>query len=161
MSFTPVLALGLLSQSIFFGGNVAVSALFIPNIRQKQVPATVQIKLWERLYDDASKLMAASAATSFCCYVYESLSAPCGSEARQAFAICAGFSISVIPFTFLAIMPTVKKIKSLTLIKTDKELETQDFGFFIDRWSMFSLARMLLFSIGFGYALFYHVKNSV
>lgn len=48
MSITSVLALGLFSQSIFFGGNIAVSSIFIPIIRQKQVPPKLQVKMWEK-----------------------------------------------------------------------------------------------------------------
>ncbi|CAR65518.1 DEHA2C00924p [Debaryomyces hansenii CBS767] len=71
MSITSVLALGLFSQSIFFGGNIAVSSIFIPIIRQKQVPPKLQVKMWEKIYDDASKLMAGSAFVGFLCYMYE------------------------------------------------------------------------------------------
>ncbi|ODQ63388.1 hypothetical protein NADFUDRAFT_13078, partial [Nadsonia fulvescens var. elongata DSM 6958] len=71
MTFTPVLAIGLFSQSIFVGGNIAISAIFAPIIRQEYVPERVQAKQFVKLYTDASKLMASSALASAICYAYE------------------------------------------------------------------------------------------
>lgn len=156
---TPVLALGLVSQSVFFGGNIAISSIFIPIIRQKQVPPNLQVKMWEKMYDDASKLMAGSAFVGFACYMYEAYAANPGTAIRQVAVISGALSISVIPFTFVAIMGTVKKLKNLSRLESEQELINNNFGGLIDKWNKLSIARALIFSAGFANALFYHLKN--
>lgn len=159
MSITPVLALGLVSQSIFFGGNIAISSIFIPIIRQKQVPPKLQVKMWEKTYDDASKLMAGSAFVGFLCYMYEAYTANPGTAIRQAAVVSGVLSISVIPFTLVAIMGTVKKLKNLSGMESEQELIHNNFGGLIDYWNKLSIARALVFSAGFANALFYHIRN--
>lgn len=159
MSITPVLALGLVSQSIFFGGNIAISSIFIPIIRQRQVPPKLQVKMWEKMYDDASKLMAGSAFVGFLCYMYEAYTANPGTAIRQAAVVSGALSISVIPFTIVAIMGTVKKLKNLSGMESEQELIHNNFGGLIDYWNKLSIARALVFSAGFANALFYHIRN--
>lgn len=154
-----MLALGLVSQSIFIGGNIALSSIFIPIIRQKDVPPKLQVKLWDKLFEDSAKLMARCALVSFLCYLYEAYTADSGSPLRQSAIISGGLSIAVIPFTFGAIMGTIKQLKALASLENDQELVKHKFGSLIDRWNKLSVVRMLIFSAGFANALYYHIKN--
>mmetsp|Transcript_1443 Transcript_1443/g.1438 ORF Transcript_1443/g.1438 Transcript_1443/m.1438 type:complete len:160 (-) Transcript_1443:94-573(-) len=159
MSITPVLAIGLLSQSIFFGGNVVISSIFIPNIRKKDIPPKLQLKLWERMYDDGSKLMPAVAITSFLCYMYEAYSSNPGSVARQSSVISGVLSIAILPFTVGAMFSTIKKLKGFLSLESDQELTQKNFGDWIDHWNKLSMVRVLIFSAGFANTLFYHIRN--
>lgn len=159
MPITSVLALGLVSQSIFFGGNIALSTIFIPIIRQEDVPPKLQVKLWGRLFEESAKLMSRSALVSFLCYMYEAYSANSGTTIRQSAIISGVLSIAVIPFTIGAIMGTVRKLKALSSLEDDQELVKHKFGDLIDRWNKLSVVRMLIFSAGFANALYVHIKN--
>lgn len=159
MSITPVLAVGLVSQSIFFGGNIVISSIFVPNIRQKDITPKLQLNLWERMYDDSSKLMPVAAITSFLCYMYEAYLSNPGSAARQSSIISGVLSIAVLPFTIGAMFGTIKKLKGFLSLESDQELTQNNFGGWIDHWNKLSIVRVLIFSAGFANALFYHIKN--
>lgn len=157
MPVSPIFALGLLSQSVFFGAHVVGASVFIPTIRRSDASPSVQVKLWEGLYDKAAPIMASSAFASFACYMYEAYNAGAGSILRQ-FAIRSGMlSISALPFTLLVIMGTSMKLKSMRAMD-DEKLEENNYGSLIDRWNKLSIVRMCIFGAGIANALCYLVK---
>lgn len=159
MAITSVLAVGLAAQSIFIGGNVFVSSIFIPIVRHSDVPPKLQLSQWEKMYDKASKLMASSAVVTFACYAYEAYQAAAGSDTRNVFIRSAISSILVIPFTIGVIFPTIKKLKGFKALKTDAELADKDVSYWIGHWNQLSIVRFLIFSVGFVNALAFYVRN--
>lgn len=157
MSISPVFALGLLAQSIFVGGNVGVSGIFLPTIRQSEATPNIQVKLWGSLYDKAAKLFASSAFTSFVCYMYLAYHAGAGNPLRQTAIISGLLSLSAVPFTFIVIMGTVKKLKSYAAMDNATLVEL-NYGGVIDYWNKLSIARTLVFAAGFANSLYYLVK---
>lgn len=156
MALTPILATGLAFQSIFVGGNVAISALFIPIIRNNNIAPSSQVKIWERVFVGGAKLMVSSAVASTLCYLYLAYYSASSSE-RTSMLVSAGFSLSVILFTRVAMYPNIRYLQGLARL-SDEELKSEDYGQAIDHWNKLSILRCLIFSVGFINALWCQVE---
>ncbi|CUM66502.1 uncharacterized protein PRCAT00004168001 [Priceomyces carsonii] len=149
MAVPVIIKIALFSQSIFVGGNVIISGVFIPSILQNYHSDTAQAKQWVKLYDDCSKIMGFSALVSFGIYFYEVLFDNVTREFRNACMISGIASIAVIPFTALFILPTVKKLKEIAKINNVEEIKTTGLQSHISTWNKLSIARAAIFTVGF------------
>lgn len=159
MAISSVLAVGLAAQSIFIGGNIYISGIFIPSIRHNDSSPKQQISQWKSMFEGASKLMPTSALLAFACYAYEAYQATPGSDARIAFIISAATSILVVPFTISFMLLSIKNLMHFMTLKTDEELADKDVSYWIGHWNHLSIARLLIFSAGFVNTLSLSVRN--
>lgn len=157
MAFTPVLALGLVSQSIFVGGNVAISSLFIPIIRNSQLQPSSQVKLWSKMFTGATKIMVPSAIISSICYFYQAYYSV-DRESRLPMLITGAISLSVLFYTRIFMFPNIRQLQGYELL-ADEELESKNFGSSIDLWNKLSIIRVLIFSIGFASGLWSQISK--
>lgn len=151
MALNTILMIGLLSQSIFVGGNIAISTIFIPIITAKDNLPSNQAIQFCKLYDLASRLMASSATISFACYLYHAFYESPDKSEFYASILTSIASIGVVPFTFLVIYPTVQKIKNL--VREGDDDQTRKVSNLILSWNRLSIMRAVLFSVGFMSAL--------
>lgn len=157
MPISPIFALGLLTQSVFVGGHVATSSVFIPDILESEASPQTQLRLWEGLFDRVQPIMSKCAFVSFACYMYEAYNAGAGSPLRQAALVSGGLSVSAVVFSVLVIFRLVGKLKSMKTMD-DETLIAKNYSNMIANWSKLSMVRMTIFTAGFINALCYLVK---
>ena len=157
MAFTSIFALGLVSQSVFFGGNVAISGMFIPVLRNSQLAPSSQIKIWEKLFLSGAQWMVPAAVASAACYLYEAYYAV-DDYTRRTMLVSGGLSISVLLFTRIVMFPGIRNLRGLVQL-SDAELISKNFGSGIDNWNKLSIVRALISSAGFANALWYQIAK--
>lgn len=152
-------ALGLFSQSVFVGGNVGVSGIAIPAIRNNNVPGLTQAKQFGTVYDKGAKYLGGSSVVSSLLYLYGSFDKSITDTHQKVLWACSAAAFTAMPITLLLILPSVKKIKQIaSQSTTDKEAEDQDVGQLIDKWNVLSIVRAVANSIGFVTYLTYLVE---
>ncbi|GMM36608.1 hypothetical protein DASC09_039330 [Saccharomycopsis crataegensis] len=158
MALSLLPGLGITFQSIFVGGNLVTSALFVPALRNTNIPPSNQIKLWEKMFIGGAKLMAPCAIFSAASYIYLGCNASNSFEQTSMF-ISAGFSFSVILFTTIVMRSNIRYIQGLVGL-SDEDLESKDYGSAINKWNKLSISRCLLLSLGLVNMLWYQYKSS-
>lgn len=133
---------GVIAQANFVAGNVALSATVFPSLRQANIPPSQQVRVWNGIYDRASKLFGASSVISALCYGAAAYLRP---SIRTPMVVSALFALSPLPVTFLFIMPAVKELKRLD---AQAEKDEAAISTNLDRWITMSLVRFVISSIG-------------
>lgn len=159
MVVPPAIALGLFSQSMFVGGNIAVSAVAIPAVRKTNTPANVQQRQWEVLYDNGSKLYATCSLISGVSYFYAAYNNAVDDHHFKTLLFVGATAMSALPITLLAIAPTVKTIKGLAGISNSEEAEQKGVGALIDKWAFLSFIRWSVSATGLATYFYYLVKH--
>lgn len=155
----PAIALGLFSQSIFVGGNIAISGVAMPAVRKTNTPADVQQRQWEVLYDNGSKIYATCSLISGISYFYAAYNNSVDDHHFKILLFTGATAISALPVTLLAIAPTVKKLKGLAGISSSEEAEQKGVGALIDKWSFLSFIRWSISATGLATYFYYLTQH--
>lgn len=147
------LGLGLVAQSVFVGGNVAVLGITVPLLRQKFVSDSTRVKQFNLLYDNGAVLMASSALASTAAYAWLYFNGP--QAHATEFLISTLASLSPIPVTWLVVYPTVANVK-LMIVNESTQHESSDQ---ILKWTWASAFRAAVFSVGYVTSLNYVVTS--
>lgn len=146
---SAALGLGLVAQSMFVGGNVVISSICVPLLRQNYISDATRVKQFSLLYDSAAKIMAASAAISTACFGYLYFYGP--QLYKVNFLVAAAASLSPLPVTYGVILPTVMALKRMA---DDGASASQSLPA-LNKWNNLSIFRVSLFSVGFVSSLHY------
>jgi len=138
-------ATGVLASALFVGGNIVISFVFLPCLKRVSSPLE-RISAWSLQYDIAAKLMPSLGVISSIAFGTAAYYAPT-IGLRNSMIASAAFGISVIPFTGVAILPTVHALKEIEAHK-DVAVAEAEGDDLISKWGKLSLARWLLVSVG-------------
>lgn len=147
------LGLGLVSQSVFVGGNVAIVSIMIPLLRQNFVSDSTRVKQFSLLYDRGAVLMASSALVSTASYAWLYFYGP--QLYAGDFLISALASFSPLPVTWLVVYPSVARMK-LMLANESAQVNSDEQ---ILKWTWASSFRAVLFSVGCVSSLHYVLSS--
>lgn len=136
------LGLGLVSQSVFIGGNVAIVSIVIPLLRQKFVSDSTRVQQFSLLYDRGAVLMAGSSLISTLSYAWLYFYGPQLYAGNFLLSTLASFS--PLPVTWLVVYPSVARLK-LMLANKSAQLNSDEQ---LVKWTWASTFRAVLFSVG-------------
>jgi hypothetical protein len=117
----------------------------LPSISQVSVPLD-RVAAWSKQYDNASKIMASLSFTATASFATAAYYAPTLSI-RNSMIASAGLAISALPFTFIFIFPTVKKLKAIHA-NNDTFQATAEGDSLIEKWGKLSLIRWTFVLVG-------------
>jgi hypothetical protein len=144
--FVACVGLGLASSSYFFLGNVACATIgVLPAIKATELEEGKKVELWAYFYEKAAIQFVTSASLSATSYFLAAKFANPLYISLRPWLIAAGVcSISVLPYTFFAMIPVNNKL----LATRDLAVQTQNFKTdgtslpLIQKWQKLHLTRM-------------------
>lgn len=137
------LGIGFVAQSLFVGGNVAISSIMVPILRQPYVSNSTRAKQFALLYDRGAALMGSSAVVSLLSNAWLYFNGPQNYAAN--FLVSSVASFSAFPITAFVVYPTVKALKQIVADGNDEHLSSE----YVKKWNYSSIFRTVAFSVGY------------
>ena len=123
------------------GGNIIVTVASMPSLDRISHPVE-RISSWSLLYDRSRLVMVSLALIASISYLVAAYYAPT-STLSYSMSGTSFLAISVIPFTRVAIMPTINKLKNIEASK-DSTKAAAEGDKLLAKWGTLSLARWLI-----------------
>jgi len=137
---------GVILQSLFVGGNVAMQFIARPSLLEIADPV-IRLKIWSVMFDKAAPIFGGLLISSFAIYTQAAYTTTSTVQKRKELLyIAAGLNASAALFTILYIIP--KQVTPLKALEGNVTAATTNSGPMIAEWWQSNAIRMSLVAAG-------------
>jgi Domain of unknown function (DUF1772) len=134
----------LFSANSCLGGNTVVSFVFLPSLKPITAPLD-RVAAFSKSFDTASKLMISYAGIAVAGFGTAAYYAPT-QYLRNSMAVSAALALSIAPFSVIALIPTVQKLKQIESSGDTLKAQSEGDGL-LEKWGKLSLVRWSIMSV--------------
>ena len=141
--FGNVLA-SILHTNALSGAMMSCSFLTVPVLLDTNSKGPNLVSQWARMYEYGQKIMPSLAIATLFCYIVACIGMYTADEPWTRGALAGAITISIVPFTFIVMLPTNTKLFQMQKLSRPSSPSALEARSLVTKWAFLHVARSLI-----------------